>query len=88
MTLLAEVIESHADARLWHQLRGHRRIILFVTRLANTRPSEITYSPQSSWAMFKCRRKTCPDPQESARRMILGEASTLTPRKASTRPMF
>jgi hypothetical protein len=31
MTLLAEVIESHADARLWHQLRGHRRIILFVT---------------------------------------------------------
>jgi hypothetical protein len=38
--LLGEVIESHGSAPLWWQLRGHRKTILCVTRLSNTKPSE------------------------------------------------
>jgi hypothetical protein len=47
MTLLGEVIESPGGARLWRQLRGHRRIILFLTRLSNTKPSEKKRLPRA-----------------------------------------
>jgi hypothetical protein len=46
MTLLGEVIESHGGARLWRQLRGHRRFILLVTRLLNAKPSERNKLPR------------------------------------------
>jgi hypothetical protein len=65
MTLLGEVFGSHGGARLWRQLRGHRRIILFVTRLSNTNPSEKKKLPHA--------RVRYPTTGGQSWRMILGE---------------
>jgi hypothetical protein len=58
MTLLGEVTDSHGGARLWRQLRGHRRIILFVPRLLNTKPSERKKLPHACVRCFTTRGRS------------------------------